>query len=578
MTMKVNLKILMATLFIGLISLVACRTLDNGGDRDWAEVKITVNQPGLSGGSQSLSPSGTLTSLIMVIPASTAAVTAATDFTNAYDGQLQNLTTNTVTLTVPLNESIQLVKKTFSSVMVLADTYESTDFTAIGASTAFTIDGGVTAKTVTINLTTTGGWFFVDGDGATGINKNGAQPATAGQLVVYDTTSTGGPPAKLIAGWTEQSTSASGGQGYGQIRVANWDGDSTWSFIDGNHATDGLNYDTSKLAENVNLTVFDSKVYLAWTEYDASSKRHIHVKSWDGNTWVFKEGNGDLGIADGLNKDPAQDARGPSMAAFNSNLFIAWQEDYLTNQHQIRVKKWDGSSWTFVDGNGATGINKDTTKKADSAQLIVFDGNLYAVMLETGASGFYQIRVAELDGISSRTIVDGDGPNGLNKDVNREAHDFSTFVFNSKLYITWVEQNVDDTGQVRVLEWDKTSWTFVDGNGANGLNRDTTKGAAIPSLFEFNSKLHATWSEANAAGKHQLRVKQWDGSSTWTFIDGDGDNGLNKDSNNLALVPRAVNFNSKIYLLFMEGLFFASCDPGPCDSTKTDQIRVLQYN
>ena len=565
--MRVNLKTLLATLLICLIALVACNSLENGGNKDWVEVKIKVNQPGSSNsGNMSVSPTGTLTALIMVIPASTTIVDASTDFTNAYDGQLQSLIDNTVTLSVPLNESIQIVKKTFSSALVLEDTYDADSFTAIGSSEAFTIDGSLTSKTVTINLTATGGWSFVDGDGATGINKDVTQPAIAGELVVYNNT--------LFAGWSEESTSNTVERGYGQIRVAGWDGNSTWTFVDGNGA-DGLNWDVTKLAEHVNFALFDSKLFLAWTEFSdtTSDLRQLRVRYWDGNNWIWAGGGrGETG----LNYNTAETVRLPSMAVFNSNLYLTWQEKQ-GSYGQIRVRKWDGTTWSFVDAGGAEGINYNTSKGTDSPHLIVFDGNLYATWVETGTTGFYQIRFAEWDGTTNWNFRDGDGTDGLNYDTSKEAHDSTTFVFGSKLYLIWAESNSSEIAQIRVKEWDKTTWRFIDGNGANGLNRSSAKEAAIPSLFEFNSKLHAAWSEPNASGKHQIRVVQWDGSSTWTFVDGDGENGLNKDSTNVAITPRAVIYNSKLYLSYMEGLFFISCDSGTCDTTKTDQIRVMQY-
>ncbi len=53
-------------------------------------------------------------------------------------------------------------------------------------------------------------------------------------------------------------------------------------------------------------------------------------------------------------------------------------------------------------------------------------------------------------------------------------------------------------------------------------------------------------------------------------MDGDEDAGLNKNTGQLGLFPRAVTFESGLFLTFMEGLDMFAGDP-----TQPDQIRVI---
>ena len=55
---------------------------------------------------------------------------------------------------------------------------------------------------------------------------------------------------------------------------------------------------------------------------------------------------------------------------FNSKLYAVWKEKTTESgsAYQNRVAEFDGTStWTFRDGNGTTGLNKDATKDVDSA-------------------------------------------------------------------------------------------------------------------------------------------------------------------------------------------------------------------
>jgi hypothetical protein len=104
-----------------------------------------------------------------------------------------------------------------------------------------------------------------------------------------------------------------------------------------------------------------------------------------------------------------------------------------------------------------------------------------------------------------------------------------------------------------VAEWDGTStWSFVDGDGVNGINKDTTKYAEYSQLTVFNSKLYAIWRESNGT-IDQIRVAEWDGNQTWNFVDGNGTTGINKDTSQTAYTPPQLTlFNSKLFAIWME--------------------------
>ena len=78
-------------------------------------------------------------------------------------------------------------------------------------------------------------------------------------------------------------------------------------------------------------------------------------------------------------------------------------------------------------------------------------------------------------------------------------------VANSNLYAVWLEEN--GSTQVRVAKFDNSSsWTFKDGDGFDGLNVNTARVTGKASAAEYNNQLYVAWSETNDNNTTQIRV------------------------------------------------------------------------
>ena len=333
--MSVKRKITSILMVFCLAMAIACESLDNRGDRDWTTIDIKVDrETGLQNDNRSVSPTGTQTALITAIPAASSDVTTASELSTYYDQQLQDIETGIVTLSVPLNEPLQLVKKTFSDVLTVAEAAASDSVTAIGTSEAFTLTGTETSKTVTINLSLSGTttWTFIDGDETSGLNRDASASGVDPVLVVFD--------SKLIAFWGEAHAS----NGASNIRAAEWDGASTWTAIDGD-GDDGLNFDATKTAEHLSAIVFEGELYVTWVEPNAGNKRQVRVKAWNGSSWSWKDDGGANG---GISISSGDYSKHPSLAVHDSELLIGWEEIDSSIDRNIYVKKLDGSSWVSV--------------------------------------------------------------------------------------------------------------------------------------------------------------------------------------------------------------------------------------
>ncbi len=424
-----------------------------------------------------------------------------------------------------------------------------------------TVSNGSGTVSADVDNVSVGCWVLVDGGGSsTGVNKNSTYRADNVSLHAFDNNS------KLYVSWSEISQYGS----ISQIRVKSYD-NSTWSTIDGD-SNNGINLIKSRNATNPSMSDNGTHLFAVWSEDNGAGKGLIRTAVFDNTTlsWDFQNNN-----FQALNNSTSRSANNPQLLNDNSSLYAIWSENNGT-ANQIRVKLFDNStSWNLVDkiGDNTTGINKDTSKNAINPKLLNFNSGVYAAWSEDNGSAS-QIRVAKFDNSSSWTFVDGNSSTGINKATGKNATYPTMAVLSTKLYLAWSETNADNRTQIRVKSYDGSSWSFVDGdNATKGINKDYTQNASYPQLVKvtegnivrstdngtswnnatFNSsssKLYAVWLEEN--GNTQVRVAEFDGTSTWSFKDGDSFDGLNLNTAKITGKPSAAAYLNKLIVAWSE--------------------------
>ena len=405
------------------------------------------------------------------------------------------------------------------------------------------VSNGTGTTSADVDNVSVGCWVLVDGGGSSaGVNKNSTYRADNVSLHSFDNNS------KLYASWSEVSQYGS----ISQIRVKEYD-NSSWSAVDGD-SNNGINLIKSRNATNPSMTDNGTHLFAVWSEDDGSGKGLIRTAVYDNTTrsWDFQNNN-----YQALNYSTSRSANNPQLLNDNSSLYAIWSENNGT-ANQIRVKLFDNStSWNLVDkiGDNTTGINKDTSKNALNPKLLNFNSEIYAAWSETDSTAS-QIRVARYNNSSSWTFVDGNASTGINKTTGKNATDPAMAVLSNKLYIAWSETNADNRTQIRVKSYDGSNWSFVDGgNATKGINKDYTQNASYPQLVKVtdnssSSKLYAVWLEEN--GSTQVRVAEFDGTSSWSFKDGNSFDGLNLNTAKITGKPSAAAYLNKLIVAWSE--------------------------
>ncbi len=284
----------------------------------------------------------------------------------------------------------------------------------------------------------------------------------------------------------------------------------------------------------------------------------IQVKKYDGTSWSTVTG------ANGLNRDPTKSALHPAIAVFNGNLYVAWDE-FNGSYTAIRVRKYDGgTTWTQVDGNTDQGLNRVATPSSNPS-MVVYNGELYLSWENTISTVSY-IHVKKYVSGATWSFVDGDTDTGLNYDITKNGLRPNLAVCNNQLYLAWTEKNSSAIQQIRVCQYSGgNSWTFIDGNGINGLNLSSSKNANAPWLMSLNNTLYAAWDEPDAVGNELSHLIKYNGIS-WTFVDGSY---LNRANDLYAYSPKMVVLNNNAYITW---------DEEDQVSTYITQIRVKKFD
>ena len=283
-------------------------------------------------------------------------------------------------------------------------------------------------------------WSSIDGGGASGMNFNASKHAFSPVLITFN--------SKLYATWNEANSEDSGaGEA---LRVAVYNGNDSapsWTFVDGNVFT-GLNYDSTQPAWNAQFAVFNSKLYLTWTEgmcFLGGTACQIRMKVYGGNdaspSWSSADGGS------GLNVNSSDTTNAPWPVVFNSKLYVGWTEEASGGgASEVHMKVYGGDdsspSWALIDGIGS-GLNLVSSATANGPTFAVYNSQLYGFWEEVPSLGTtynYYVRVYNGNDSSPAWSNLGNSSAPLNCSGGLEGSAGQMVVFDDSLYAGWTEQ------------------------------------------------------------------------------------------------------------------------------------------
>jgi Bacterial Ig-like domain len=248
----------------------------------------------------------------------------------------------------------------------------------------------------------------------------------------------------------------------------------------------------------------NGNLIVAWYEQDrATSQTRVYVKQWDGTTWQQ--------LGDALNTTSTNSASDPSLVVDSQNRpSVAFQEnDSVTGDNSVYVKRWNGNTWITVGAAVATGSAEHPSLAIGKDVL----GVAYTNTNGTNKAVYFKL----LDGATWKQVG-----TELN-DVKTQNADYpSLALYESQRlgelvpFIAFQESD-GFSNNIYVKQWSDMvgDWLKL----ADELDVAVAKEAQHPSLRLFGDSPLVAWQEEGGTNK-DIYVKAFNGM-TWDSIGND---------------------------------------------------------
>ncbi len=240
---------------------------------------------------------------------------------------------------------------------------------------------------------------------------------------------------------------------------------------------------------------------VAWT--DSSGGDHeIYIKRWNGSAWV--EVGAGSASGGGISNN-SEDSYHPSLALDGDGYpVVAWY-DYTDPGDEIYVKLWNGSAWVEVGiGSVSDGFNPS----------LALDENGYPVVAWQRAGEIYLKR---WDG--SAWVELGGSASGGGISNNGGESSISSLALDGNGYpvIAWHDYSSGNF-EIYVRRWNGSGWVEVGTGSASGGGISNNSGSSSgPSLaLDGNGYPVIAWMD-NSGGDFEIYVRRWNGSA-WVEV------------------------------------------------------------
>ncbi len=271
---------------------------------------------------------------------------------------------------------------------------------------------------------------------------------------------------------------------------------SGWQLV-GGLVNDGLYYTSS-----VSTTSLSGQPYVAYSEENGSSVSQIHVRRFNGTSWVDVGGSS-------LNLNTADQAGSPAIADIGGSLYVAWSESNGA-AYQLHVASYNGSSWTQV---GSGSLNVSPTSSAEFDVLTGVGGVPYLAWLENAGTSTApsQLYVDRFTSGSWQPV----GSSPVNLSAADDAESPSLADIGGTPWLSWSEAPPVGGGfgayEIHVATFNGSSWTAV----GTSANIDTGQDA-FARIASVGGKPLLGVDQYEPAGE-PVYVRRWDGGS-WSTV------------------------------------------------------------
>jgi hypothetical protein len=267
---------------------------------------------------------------------------------------------------------------------------------------------------------------------------------------------------------------------------------SQWQDLSGQGGKGGL-INSKKGGETDICAAANGKIYATFQD----NARQARVRAYNNGVWsdLADQNNPQGHISQGKAANSYLETKGEEVyAAFT---------DYIQGK-KIRVKKWDGSSWSnladsnYPDGLISVGEGIEPILAFDKSQQ-----NLYATFLDNGLGG--RTKIIKWNIVAGWSDV---GATSLLGDSTSAEVDLAASKIDDGIFAAF--EDFSSGGRIRVQKWNGSSWQNVsDGNHPDGIV--SPREGYSPSLaVDADNNIYLVYGGKKQKGTF---VQKWDGQS-----------------------------------------------------------------
>ncbi|MCT4508893.1 MAG: hypothetical protein N4A48_09050 [Tepidibacter sp.] len=308
-----------------------------------------------------------------------------------------------------------------------------------------------------------------------------------------------------------------------QVKVKKYDdNENKWINVDNGC----LNYNTSKHATDIRPIVHNDELYIFWSEQIENNKFEIKVKKYNknSNTWI------------NINNSSIGYGTEPRTLTYNNELYVFWSEKIEKSLTKIKAKKYDENNNEWMN------IDDSYTEYGWNQQPIVYNNELYVFWSEKTKKGLTEIKAKKTDK-SNNMWIDIDS-SILNDGSYKRHYVKDLLIFNNELYIISMCTSKNDVFEIQIYKFSKNSDTLVK-IGDKPLNYDKNKDANYSKALIYNNDLYVFWSEETEKNSSKIKAKKYDeNKNKWITID---TTCLNNPKAIREVLTDIIIYNNKVY-------------------------------
>ncbi len=283
----------------------------------------------------------------------------------------------------------------------------------------------------------------------------------------------------------------------------------------------------------------DGTSYVAWRDSSTGAYNHqIYVRRWNGSSWE-EVGSGSASGGGISNTDHR--SWSPSVAiAPDGTPYISWEEEITSDisDIQIYVRRWNGSSWEEVGPGSASGggVSNNDTTSYNSSMAVAPDGTPYVAWSDR-AEGEFDIYVRRWNGSSWEEVGPGSASGGGISDINWDSDAPSLAIAPDGVpYVIW-RNEAWHYYEIYGKRWNGSAWEEVGSGSASGggiSNTPYTNSFEPAMAIDPNGTPYVAWADG-PEGRYEIYVRRWNGIS-WEGV-GTGSVSSVGGSNSIAIAP-----------------------------------------